>query len=337
MESSQSSPSAISSRSVKFVIVCVGLAILVIAMGLSLKIALSGFTSGGMSMDTGLLDEKTVNYGNRLSADKIAIIPVTGGIDGTGSHTFGTKMVYEVSRQLRQANEDSSVKAVVIPMDSPGGGLTASDLIHHEVKLLRQANKPVIVMVNGMAASGGLYISAPASYIIASPTSMIGSIGVIMNRFMVKELMEKIGIKPDVIKSTGMKDIGSPFREMSQEERKFFQDLIKSFNNRFISIVAEGRNMTIDEVSKLANGLIYTADEALEYKLIDQIDYFDAALDKAMEMAGLTDARFIRYEKPFDYKGVIERFGARSGLNLGQLGQMMGETEIQQYPELLAR
>ena len=333
----QSSNSPIRSRSVKLLILCIGLAILVLAMGMSFKIAISGIV-GKPTLRTKLYDEKTIHYGDRQSRDKIAVIPLSGPIKGNGSFIVGSDMVYELSGQLRQAKDDSLVRGIVIQLDSPGGGLTASDLIYHELQLLKQTGKPVLVMVNGLAASGGLYISAAADHIIATPTSMIGSIGVIMNRFMIKELMNKIGVKPDVVKSGNMKDIGSPFREMTPDERKFFEQLIGAFHERFMSIVAEGRDIPLEEVRKLANGLIYTADQALEYKLIDEIGYFDEALNKIVEMAGLESARFIRYERPLDFQSVMKRFEARSRLDVNSLRQMLSSSDlIEEQPQFLLR
>lgn len=287
---------------------------------------------------SGKLSEKVVIPGTSEGGEKIAIIPVSGAIDGLGSHISGEGMVLKITRQLRQAGKDDKVKAVLIQMDSPGGGLTASDIIRREIMLLQEQGKKVIISVGRLAASGGLYIAAPADHIIAHPTALIGSIGVIMMRFQFKELIKKLGIKYDPIKSSSMKDIGSPFRDLSQSERKYFEDLIKSFNDRFISIVAEGRNLDIEKVRELANGMIYTADQALEYKLIDQIGYFNDALEKTKELAGLEDPIVIKYTKPFEDLGFIGRmFDDQASLKIGDAASILRMlTGMESYPRVMA-
>ena len=248
----------------------------------------------------GKYQEKMIKSGAGKEPGKLAIIDVTGAIMGNGSHVTGEGMVNEVSKQLRLAAKDPAVKAILLQVDSPGGGLSASDILRDEVMRLQKAGKKVIVYVGSLAASGGLYISSPVDYIIANPTALVGSIGVIMTRFQMDGLLQKLGIKYDPIKSTKMKDIGSPFRDLNAEERKYFEDLIQTFNERFIGIVAEGRKIDIDEVRKLANGKIYTAEQALEYKLIDAIGYYDDALAKTKELGELEDPHIVKYSKRFD-------------------------------------
>lgn len=294
------------------IILCGFLLLMIIGMAASKTAGLA------LGVDfSGKLQEKVIVPGKGKEPDKIAIISVNGAIAGSGSHVSGDGMVQKVSRQLRQAAKDDRVKAVLLQMDSPGGGLTASDILRKEIMQVQEAGKKVIVNVGNLAASGGLYISAPADYIVANPTSLVGSIGVIMMRFQMEELIRKLGIKYDPIKSTDMKDIGSPFRDLSKQERQYFQDMIRSFNDRFISIVAEGRGLEEDEVRSLANGKIYTADQALEYKLIDQIGYFDDALEKTKELAGLVEPRIIKYTKRFDELGFLgSLLDDRSSLSL---------------------
>ena len=295
------------------IILCGFLLLLVIGLAASktADIAFGGDLSGK-------LQEKVVKTGSGKTPGKIAIVDLTGVIEGSGSHVSGEGMVSELSKQLRLAAEDDQVKAVFLQMDSPGGGLSASDILHDEIMRLQKAGKKVVVHVGSLAASGGLYISAPADYIIANPTALVGSIGVIMMRFQLDELFKKLGIKYDPIKSTQMKDIGSPFRDLTPDERKYFEDLIQTFNDRFINIVAEGRKIDVDEVRKLANGKIYTAQQALDYKLIDGIGYYDDALAKTKELSGLEDPHLIRYAKRFEdlpFLDFLTGSSARYGLN----------------------
>jgi protease-4 len=309
----------ISGLTIFLIILCGFLLMIIIGMGASKS---AGFALG--EDFSGKLTEKLVTPSKTESEDKIALISILEAIDGSGSHVVGTGMVEDISKQLRMAANDDNVKAVLIQMSSPGGGLTASDILRNEVMRVQEAGKRVVVHVGNLAASGGLYIAAPSDYIIASPTSLVGSIGVIMSRFQVRELIQKLGIKYDPIKSTDMKDIGSPFRDLSPEERQYFNDMIQTFNDRFISIVAEGRGLEIDAVRKLANGKIYLAEQALEYKLIDEIGYFDQALEKTKELAGVEDPKIIKYGKRFDDMGILSSFlEGRSSVGFGDAGNIL--------------
>ena len=251
--------------------------------------------------------------------DKVVAIPIRGAIfDESEEGIFGVRrsMVERVVRQLRQAAADENVRAVVLCVDSPGGGVTASDIIWNEVRKLKQAGggKKVVVHMGDLCASGGYYISAPADWIIASPTTITGSIGVIMMHLDVSELMErKLGIKEQAIKSGPMKDMLSPMRPMSDEEKRILQELIDSMYSRFVRIVAEGRkgrgNIPADiegaitAVRKIADGRIYTADQAEKNGMVDGIGYFEDAVAKAKELAGLTEATVVRYG---ERKGIFD-------------------------------
>jgi protease-4 len=316
------------------------LGLLIVGSGVAMKIAFSSFTdlSALTEMSSGGMVEKSLNYGNKKSDDKIAVISVNGQIAGDGSALAGTGMVNAISKQLRKATKDSTVKAVVIEMNSPGGGLTASDIIHHEVLAVKAAGKPVVVHVNGLAASGGYYISAPADYIISNPTAMIGSIGVIMMRFELIDLMKKIGVNADPIKSTKMKDLGSGFRPLYPEERQFFLDMIATFQHRFVTIISEGRKIPEAQVFEMASGLIWTADQAKEKKLIDEVGYFETALDKARDLAGLKEAQYFKYDQQLDFEELMKRF---SGVTYGgpsaeQMMQTMRENLVS-TPMILAQ
>ncbi len=282
----------------------VGLSVLAVIGGVGAEFA----SSGG-------LEEHILQASDVPNAGKIAVIDLSFAIFGKGSHMSGHGTSYQISRQLRKAAEDDKVKAVVLQVDSPGGGLTASDIIYNEVRRFQETDKPVVVSIGSMAASGGYYIAVPCDYIVAGPTSMVGSIGVIMNRFEIQELLKMIGIKAEPIKSTEMKDIGSPFRPLTDEERNYFQELISFYHERFVGIVADGRDLPKDKVKELANGKIYTADQALEYSLIDEIGYFETALDKARELGNAQDAGVIRYEEAFSFKTLAKSLPCNSSVS----------------------
>jgi protease-4 len=266
-----------------------------------------------ISGDSKELIQKVIVRGSDSLGRKVALITINGAIDGVGSRLKGSGTLYEATMRLHQAAEDNSVKAVLLAIDSPGGRLTASDVIYNEVLKVKASGKPVVVAVGNLAASGGLYIAAGADWIVASPTSLVGSIGVIMNHMVFEELLDKIGIDVNPIKSTGSKDIGSPYRKMTPEETKFFQDLISTFHDRFVNIISEGRGLEVDKVRTLASGKIYTAEQSLEYGLIDQIGYFESALDKIKELSDIESPTIIEYNAPFDFKKAIKRFANYNG------------------------
>lgn len=282
---------------------------------------------GGVGADfasSGILEEQIIEVAEDPTAGKIVVIDLSCEIFGRGSRYSGTGSVHSLSRQFRHAAKDENVKAVILQVDSPGGSLTASDIIYSEVKRFKETGKPVVVSVGSLAASGGYYISVPGDYIVVGPTSMVGSIGVIMNRFEIQELLRMIGVKTEPIKSSEMKDIGSPFRPLTDAERKYFQELISFYHNRFIGIVAKERGLSEDEVRELANGKVYTADQALEYGLIDEIGYFDSALEKARELSDAQNAGIIKYEEPFGIKSFMRSLPRSSGTgNLEEIRQLL--------------
>jgi protease-4 len=232
--------------------------------------------------------------GNASSQDKIAIVSVEDIIIDSSAR--------RVIKQLKKARKDEHVKAVVLKVDSPGGTINASDHIHREVqKLIRdsESRKPVVVSMQGLAASGGYYISVPADAIYAEPTTMTGSIGVIASFPNVAGLMKRFDVQMEVIKTGPHKDAGSPFREMTEEERRRWSEIIGDAFDRFLEIVSEGRKMDRDKVKELATGEVYTAKEALQHGLIDGIGYLEDAVAAAEKKAGVTDAHVIEYKRPF--------------------------------------
>jgi protease-4 len=256
----------------------------------------------GLSRAAELL-ERVVRNGQ--GEDRVALIDLTGPILGSGAGENDEDVAGWIVRQLRQAREDERVKGVLLWVDSPGGGLTASDLIYNEVNQLRAAGKPVVAYVSGLAASGGYYVIAPADAIIISPTGLTGSFGVILNRFNFKGLMKKVGVQAEPLMSTEMKDIGSPFRDLTESERSYFVGITKHFHQRFVEIIANGRTLERERVESLANGKLYTAEEAKAFGLVDEIAYFDVALDKIRDLSGAREAAAIRYGSPNPIKQLL--------------------------------
>lgn len=233
----------------------------------------------------------------KTGAGAIAVVHIHGAIDGRGSTLDGDGNLAFVSQQLRLAADDDSVKAVILQIDSPGGGLTASDLIHHEVQLLRRKGKPVLAWAGGMMLSGGYYVAVAADKIMANPTATIGSIGVILQHFQVGELLEKMGVRVDPVTSGEHKDMGSPFREMTPEERRLLQEYVDGSHRRFVEIVAKGRGLPEDRVLALADGGIHNADAALELGLVDLVGYMNDAVDWAEKAANEEGMRIVGYRR----------------------------------------
>ena len=236
--------------------------------------------------------------------DKVLIIPVKGVITAQSSMKLfqETQSVVEsVTQQLEQARDDNDVKAVILEINSPGGGITASDIIYKEIlEFKEKTTKKIIVSMQDVAASGAYYISAAADQIISHPTTVTGSIGVIMPLLNITDLVEKYGIKDTSVKSGDMKNIGSPLKKMSYAEKKVLLDIVDEMYTRFLNIIADGRNMEIEDVRKLSDGRIYTGKQALENGLVDQLGYMDDAITLAKEISGLKEAKIIKYKKMFD-------------------------------------
>ena len=252
--------------------------------------------------------EKLIRAGDK-DAGTIVVVAVTGGIDGSGSPIEGDGMLASVSEQLRLAGEDDKVKAVILQVDSPGGGLSASDQLYNEVLKLKKKDRIVLAWAGGMMASGGYYIAAGADGIMASPTSTVGSIGVIMRHFQVSELLKKIGVATDPIVSGERKDLGSPFREMTDDERELLQDYIDAAHRRFVDVVATGRGMDAAEVSRLADGRIFTADAAKTNGLVDRIGYIEDAVKWAEEKAGAKNMRIVVYRRLLSFSDMLREAG----------------------------
>lgn len=236
------------------------------------------------------------------AASKVLVIPIRGVItDSPREELIRTRpsVVQEVVSQLRRAEADENIKAVLLKIDSPGGSVTASDVLFNEISAFKERTRSkVVVAMMGVAASGGYYISLPADYIVAHPTTLTGSIGVIFLRPQVTGLMQKVGVDVEVNKSGKNKDIGSPFREMTAEEAMILQDLTDRLGVRFVDLVAKHRKLDPRIVAEIATARVYLAGEALELGLVDEIGYLDRAVSQAKKLANLPeDAKVVVYRR----------------------------------------
>jgi protease-4 len=193
----------------------------------------------------------------------------------------------EVVEELRNYTEDSAIKAIVIRIDSPGGGVVPSQEIYNAVKAARREGKKVVVSMGSVAASGGYYIAAAADKIVANPGTLTGSIGVKMEFPNFEKLLEKIGVKGMVVKAGEFKDVGSPYRDMTPQEQKLLQDVIDDVHDQFIKAVAEGRGLPEADVRALADGRIFTGQQALALKLVDKLGDLEDSVQTAGSMAGI--------------------------------------------------
>jgi protease-4 len=207
---------------------------------------------------------------------KVALVRIEGPIIEAKS------IIDEIDGYIK----DNSIKALVLRVNSPGGGVVPSQEIYDEVKRLA-AQKKVVVSMGSLAASGGYYISAPANKIVANPGTITGSIGVIMEVPNVKALMDKIGVKTEVIKSGKHKDLASPFRGIGKEEREILQGVMDDVHAQFIAAVSEGRKMPINKVREIADGRIFSGRQAIEAGLVDELGDLDYAIKAAAKMAGI--------------------------------------------------
>ena len=227
--------------------------------------------------------------------DKLVVINLCGVI--------GNEMSYDIKEQIDLAREDDNVRGIIFRVNSPGGMVSSSDQIYNEIRKYRmETNEPAVAFMQSVAASGGYYVSAACDSIVAEPTAITGSIGVIMGYFVFQNLLEeKLGIQPVIIKSGLKKDWPSSFQAPTEEQQRYLEEkIIEPSFTRFVEIVAEGRpDLTIDSVRRLADGSIYPAQEALDEYLIDSIGYLDTAIDELKQLAGLEEALVVEYERPF--------------------------------------
>lgn len=254
--------------------------------------------------------------------EKIAVIRVEGII--ASDMDSGYDLVELIQEQLRRADDDHKVQAVVLKVNSPGGEVLASDEIYRLIAdFQKDTGKPVVCSMGSLAASGGYYVSAPCRWIIANELTITGSIGVIMHGFNYRGLMDKVGLRREVYKSGKFKDMLSPDRsdaEIPPEERKMVQDLIDETYGKFKSIVAEGRaaahklnkkegHALAADWENYADGRVVSGKEALRLGLVDQLGNFDTAVDKALDLAGLDTANLIEYEPKHDLAEFLRMFG----------------------------
>jgi protease-4 len=189
--------------------------------------------------------------------------------------------------QLERLERDASVHAVVLRLDSPGGGVAASQEMYEAVRKLRDGGKPVVASMAGVAASGAFYVACAADSIVCNPGTLTGSIGVIMSFPNTEELFRKVGLKLEVVKTGKFKDVGSIWRPMTDDERKLLQDVLSNVYDQFIDAIVEGRSLNREDILPYADGRIFTGDQALDYGFVDRLGDLDDAINMAAKLGGI--------------------------------------------------
>ena len=253
------------------------------------------------------LEEVVVEEGS--GDEKILLIDIDGPISNRPKKTLvgfqsETGMVDRIREILKKAENDKKVKGILLRINSPGGTVTSSDIIYHEIKSFKERyNVKVYVSVVDVAASGGYYIAMAGDSIMAHPTSLVGSIGVLALKINLEGLMGKVGVEWEVVKSSEKKDFMSPFRPLTKEERTLFQETIDSYYNRFVDVVVLNRSrLDARAVKILADGRVYNARQALEKYLVDSIGYLEDIVKLAKKELNQPGLKVVTYGRPREYK-----------------------------------
>jgi protease-4 len=263
------------------------------------------------------------------AASKIAVVEVDGIITSRALDQGGYSIVDVIKAQLKRAEEDDKVKAVVLKVDSPGGEVLASDEISRAIAdfQTKRHGKPVVCSMGNLAASGGYYVSAPCRWIVANDLTITGSIGVIISTWNYRALMDKVGVRPETFKSGKYKDMLSGSREpgsMTQEERDMVQSLINETYGKFTNVVATGRERAqeknknkgralSEDWADYADGRILSGTEAFKLGFVDELGTFEDAVKRAKSIAGIRDANLVEYQQRYDISDLFRLFGQTEG------------------------
>lgn len=298
---------------------------------LFIAILLASCISINISDPMGKQYNETILQGT--AKDKIAVLTITGIINDSPSKGFlksGPGLLQDFLTQLKLAEYDPDVKAILLKINSPGGTVTSSDILYNEItEFKKRSGKKVLVCMMDVAASGGYYISLAADYIIANPTTITGSVGVIFMRPQISNLANKLGINIEVNKSGKNKDMGSPYREATKEETELFNKLTKSLAERFYYLLNQNRNISEESFEEIKTARILLAEDAKRLGLIDEINYLDSAVLKTMEIAGISrNSRVVAYRPArLYYDNIYNNPGAETEtefqIKLGSISELL--------------
>lgn len=270
---------------------------------------------------------------------KILLVEVDGIINNQkdrafSGNTISLGMVEKIRSVIEKAEKDKNIKALLIKMNSPGGTVTASDIIFHLLKVYKEKTRvKIYVQVMDLAASGGYYIAVAGDEIIAHPTSLIGSIGVIALKVNLQDLMAKIGVSWEIVKSGDKKDFMSPFRSFTKEERELFQNTIDRFHKRFVTTITENRKeLDLSQVQALADGRVFDAEQAKGLKLIDHIGYVTDTISKIKKDLDDPNLKLITYDRSDDYQGnIYSQFQKPTSFNMINLDLDFNPNSLSPY------
>lgn len=258
-------------------------------------------------------------YYSSGSGDKIGVVEINDVIMSS------EKWVNEIKKY----REDKSIKAIIVHINSPGGGVAASQEIYEEVRKTRDSGKIIVISMGSIAASGGYYIACGGSLIVSNPGTLTGSIGVIVSITNFKDLADKIGVTQNVIKSADLKDAGNPFREMTDKDRAYFQDVVDNSFGQFLAVVARERKMNMDTLKVYSTGRVFTGLQAQKIGLVDSLGTFEDAVRITSKMAGIEgEPRLIREKKRFS---LFEKFIGATADDMASLKARFLDEPLLQY------
>jgi protease-4 len=286
----------------------IGIVVFVLAMGALLLVSM-------VSLIFSQADDESLG----TTGERVAVVELTEPIIDS----------QEIVRQFKKYRENRSVRAVVFRVDSPGGGVSASQEIYEEVRKTRQSGKPVVVSMGSVAASGGYYVSCGATRIVANPGTLTGSIGVIFQFLHFSELMNKIGIDASTFKTGKFKDIGSPFRKTTEDEKKFFDQLLGDVYDQFVTVVATERKLDRKVVLGYADGRVFTGRQAREYGLVDTLGTYEDAVSIAAKLGDIKGKPKVVKERKL--KSFVERLMGETLSELASLKHELLSQPVLQY------
>jgi protease-4 len=266
-----------------------------------------------------VIKQERTEYYSSGSGDKIGLIEINDIIMNSEG----------VVQQIKKFREDKSIKAILLRINSPGGGVAASQEIYEEVKYTRDHGKLVVVSMGSIAASGGYYIACGSNLIVANPGTLTGSIGVIAQFISIKDLADKLGIEETTIKSGELKDSGDPFKKMNEKDKEYFQEVVDNTFGQFLEVVARERKMNKDSLLQYANGRVFTGLQAKEIGLIDTLGTFEDAIRITASLAGIEgEPRIIKERRRYS---IFERLIGTSVDDITGLKQRLFSEPILQY------
>jgi len=286
----------------------IGIVVFVLAMGGLFFISL-----------VSLIFSQTDDESAGTTGERVAVVELTEPIIDS----------QEIVRQFKKYRENRSVRSIVFRVDSPGGGVSASQEIYEEVRKTRQSGKPVVVSMGSVAASGGYYVSCGATTIVANPGTLTGSIGVIFQFLHFSELMNKIGIDASTFKTGKFKDIGSPFRKTTEDEKKFFDQLLEDVYDQFVAVIAKERKLDRKVVLGYADGRVFTGRQAREYGLVDTLGTYEDAVSIAAKLGDIKGKPKVVKERKL--KSFMERLMGETVSELASLKHELLSQPVLQY------